>query len=44
MNILVDELELIVSDKIKEEINTDFRISILFELLMQDREISKKRK
>ena len=44
MNILVDELELIVSDKIKEEINTDFRISILFELLMQDREISKKEK
>lgn len=45
MNILIDQLDNIKDEKIgEEEFNTDFRISILFELLMQDREISKKEK
>lgn len=45
MNILVDELEEIVKQKIgSTEINTDFRISILFELLMLDDTISEKDK
>ncbi len=45
MNILVDELENIVKEKIGNiKINTDFRISILFELLMQDNTVSKKQK
>lgn len=45
MNMLVDELDKIVYEKIgKEKINTDFRISILFELLMQDMEINNKEK
>lgn len=45
MNIIVDELDSIIKDKFGSlEINTDFRISILFELLMQDNEISKKDK
>lgn len=45
MNILVDELDSIVKEKIGNiKINTDFRISILFELLMQDNTVSKKEK
>lgn len=45
MNILVDELDEIVKEKIGNiKINTDFRISILFELLMQDNTVSKKEK
>ena len=45
MNILVDELDAIVKEKIGNiKINTDFRISILFELLMQDNTVSKKEK
>ena len=45
MNILVDELDTIVKEKIGNvRINTDFRISILFELLMQDNTVSKKEK
>ena len=45
MNILVDELDTIVKEKIGNiKINTDFRISILFELLMQDKTVSKKEK
>lgn len=45
MNILVDELDTIVKEKIgNTKINTDFRISILFELLMQDKTVSKKEK
>lgn len=45
MNILVDELENIVKEKIGNiKINTDFRISILFELLMQDNNVTKKQK
>lgn len=45
MNILVDELEEIIKEKMGNvKINTDFRISILFELLMQDNTVSKKEK
>lgn len=45
MDILVDELDAIVKEKIGNiKINTDFRISILFELLMQDNTVSKKEK
>lgn len=45
MNILVDELDVIVREKLGNvKINTDFRISILFELLMQDNTVSKKEK
>lgn len=45
MNMLVDTLESIIESKLGNiEINTDFRISILFELLMQDNTISKKEK
>lgn len=40
MNILVDKIENIVNSKINGEINQDFRVCILFELLMQDRSIS----
>lgn len=41
MNILVDNVDKIVSSRIPIEINTDFRIGILFELLMQDESLSK---
>ena len=45
MNILVDELEEIMKEKFGNvKINTDFRISILFELLMQDNTIPGKEK
>ena len=45
MNILVDELEEIKKEKMGNiEINTDFRISILFELLMLDSNVSEKQK
>ena len=45
MNILVDELEEIIKERMGTiKINTDFRISILFELLMLDNEISGKEK
>lgn len=44
MNILVDDIEQVVKDKIGIEFNTDFRIVILFELLMQDNEINQKAK
>lgn len=41
MNILIDILpETVEIDDIEYEINTDFRIGILFELLMQDNSIS----
>lgn len=37
MNLLVDELQEQLRDKIGDiEFNSDFRISIMFELLMQD--------
>lgn len=45
MNILVDELEEIMKEKFGNvKINTDFRISILFELLMQDNTVTKEGK
>ena len=42
MNILIDEIDQVVKSKIKEDFNTDFRVSILFELLMQDNSLSDK--
>lgn len=39
MNILVDDIETIVRERIKIDFLIDFRISIMFELLMQDNEI-----
>lgn len=45
MNILIDELpESVEIEGVEYEINTDFRISILFELLMQDPNISDEEK
>lgn len=45
MSIIIDNLSDIVKDRIGDiEFNTDFRISMLFEMLMQDRNISKKNK
>ena len=45
MNILVDNIDDVVSKKIQlEGFRTDFRISILFELLMQDPNIEKEDK
>lgn len=45
MNILIDLLPVEVKIKSKKyEINSDFRTSILFELMMQDEELSKKQK
>lgn len=40
MNILIDKIEDIVNANITTEINQDFRTCILFELLMQDRNIT----
>lgn len=45
MNMIVNRLSDIVRDRIGEiEFNTDFRISIMFELLMQDNTISQENK
>ena len=44
MNILTDKIENIIKTKISEEIYTDFRRGILFELLMQNNKISEKEK
>lgn len=45
MNILIDELpESVEIESVEYEINTDFRISILFELLMQDPDINDEEK
>lgn len=45
MSIIIDSLSDIVKDRIGEiEFNTDFRTSILFEMLMQDKSIKKKNK
>lgn len=45
MNIIIDKLNCVLFDRIGNiEFNTDFRTSILFELLMQDVNISKKAK
>ena len=44
MNILIDNIDDIVAKKINIEFRTDFRIAILFELLMQDSDIKKEDK
>lgn len=45
MSIIIDDLSNILKERIGTiEFNTDFRVSILFELLMQERNISKKSK
>lgn len=45
MNLLVDDIDNVVSQRINlEKFRTDFRISILFELLMQDPNIKKEDK
>ena len=44
MNLLVDNIDDLVKSRIKIKINTDFRIGILFELLMQDNSLSNKAK
>lgn len=44
MNILVDDINTIVKNRIKIQFNTDFRTVILFELLMQDNEINQEAK
>lgn len=36
MNLLLDNIEFVVQDKIKADFNTDFRNAIMFELLMQN--------
>lgn len=43
MNILIDKLSTILKNRVGNiDFNTDFRIGMLFEMLMQDRNISKK--
>ena len=45
MNMIIDSLDNILKEKIGNiEFNTDFRISMLFELLMQDKELTKEEK
>lgn len=44
MNILIDDISQTVKEKIKEDFDTNFRTTILFELLMQDNEISNEAK
>lgn len=45
MNILIDEVpEVVEIDGVEYEIDTDFRISIMFELLMQDSTLTDKEK
>lgn len=44
MNLLIDNLEEIVKKRIKEDFNTNFRNSILFELLMQESNLSNEAK
>lgn len=45
MSIIIDDLQIILKERIGDiELNTDFRISMLFEMLMQDTNISKKEK
>lgn len=39
MNLLVDDIDEVVNSQIKIDFNTDFRIVIMFELLMQDNTI-----
>ena len=44
MNLLLDNLNKIVKMRIKEDFNTNFRNSILFELLMQESSMSNEAK
>ena len=45
MSMIIDDLSNILKDRIGNvEFNTDFRTSMLFEMLMQDKKISKKNK
>ena len=44
MNLLLDNLDKIVKKRIKEDFNTNFRNSILFELVMQDSNLSNEAK
>lgn len=44
MNLLVDDLKQIIKSRIKIDFNTDFRICIMFELLMQDNTIQQEAK
>ena len=44
MNLLLDDLEKIVKMRIKEDFNTNFKNSILFELLMQESNLSNEAK
>ena len=44
MNLLLDDLDKIVKMRIKEDFNTNFRNSILFELLMQESNLSNEAK
>ena len=44
MNLLLDNLDKIVKMRIKEDFNTNFRNSILFELLMQESDLSNEAK
>ena len=45
MNILIDKLSTIIQNRVGNiEFNTDFRIGMLFEMLMQDRNIDKQAK
>ena len=44
MNILIDDIDEVVKNRISVDFRTDFRISIMFELLMQDNKIDKQLK
>lgn len=44
MNLLIDNLDKIVKSRIKEDFNTNFRNSILFELVMQESKLSNEAK
>lgn len=44
MNILIDDINKVVSQQISVEFRTDFRISMMFELLMQDQSVDKEEK
>lgn len=44
MNLLLDDLDKIVKKRIKEDFNTNFKNSILFELLMQESNLSSEAK
>lgn len=44
MNLLLDDLDKVVKKRIKEDFNTNFKNSILFELLMQESNLSNEAK